>query len=472
MSEPCTLTTHKELPDWCSHHQRYHTGHQKKWALGTDENSRQMRHLWDQLLEKDRPSFLQKLGHYTGSTFRHILSGFKTVPDEIHDQRAAICKECPSNVNNECIECGCPTKPTLIGDKLRRATESCDMNPPKWGVWKPSAVNFWEKIFRNMVPDDGWPSSWWAQPETQQAFRNVLKEKISENNESPGYFQGRGVVILGGGERYGVGVYVATKMLRHHGWKEGIQIWHRGVSEPLPAGIFEQLGAELIDANQFRESHPCRRWGMDKWGDPDNRWLSWGLKSYAVLHSPFREVLYLDADAYPVAPIDRLFDNRAGTLVWYDLPGMASNLRWDVYGITPDSGRGWQGGQWLIDKSKCWKALNLYRWLDDWSDYTYRYGYGDQDNLRLAWQATSTPHHAYTFRGQEVFTQPFMGCLRAWDDQGGFVIQHRITDKMFQRNFWDEVGYSPDQHKRVRWYDEDKVHGYAQEYRQKSRSHL
>jgi hypothetical protein len=209
---------------------------------------------------------------------------------------------------------------------------------------------------------------------------------------------------------------------------------------------------------------------MDKWGDPNNRWLSWGLKSYAVLHSPFREVLYLDADAYPVKPIDRLFDqNREGTLVWYDLAGCNNNLKWDVYGISPDSGRGWQGGQWLIDKARCWQALNLYRWLDDWSDYTYRHGYGDQDNLRLAWQATSTPHYSIPYLGEALPMQGYQGCLRAWDEDGDFVIHHRITDKQFYRDFWKETGFELGPlRKRNRWDGEDLVHEFAREYREKT----
>ncbi len=403
----------------------------------------------------------------------HVANGRVEAPADVQAERAAACGTCPhhDDARDACRKCGC----TNLRLKRSWAEQQCPDKPPRWKRCTPLPLvpaepPSWRKKFAASQGDETergvWPDRWWEQGEARAAFREMMRERITKGFLLPQKpLSGRGVVLLGGGDRYSIGLYVCVRMLRHHGWTGPIQIWHRGQDEPLPEALFTAHGVEIVDAHAFREQHPCRRWGMDKWGDPGNRWLSWGLKSYAVLHSPFREVLYLDADAYPVAPVDQLFENNpTGTLIWHDLPGMAHNLRWDVFGVADPGGLSWQGGQWLVDKARCWTALQLYRWLDDWSDFTYRHGYGDQDNLRLAWAATETPHHAYPYRdGRAVPAQPKHGCLRAWGPDGStFVIQHRISDKEFRQDFRLAAGRLT---VRDRWAGEELVQGFAAEFR-------
>lgn len=404
---------------------------------------------------------------FSRAVVHHVATGSEKVPLGVLGERKAGCGMCPHHDANRdsCKKCGC----TNLALKRSWADQQCPDKPPRWLRWKPADPNApkidWANRFRESTGDETWEEGWYWNEEARAAFRKMMTERMSRELLLPQKLTGRGVVLLGGGERYSTGLYVCVRMLRHHGWIGPIQIWHRGELEPLPREPFEAQGVEIVDALAFREKHPCRRWGMDKWDDPDNRWLSWGMKSYAVLHSPFREVLYLDADAYPVAPVAQLFDNNPeGTVVWYDLPGMARNLQWNVFGTPDPGGLSWQGGQWLIDKARCWAALNLYRWLDDWSDFTYRHGYGDQDNMRLAWAATNTPSHTYPLvSGRTVPTQPKHGCLRAWGPDGkNFVIHHRITDKQFQKDFRPA---RRNLRVRDRWTGEDLVQEFAKEFR-------
>lgn len=413
------------------------------------------------------------IAKYGISTIRHFVNKCKTIPLEVLQEREALCQNCRHNVANVCELCKCPTQRTLRGYKLERPHEECPIG--RWKKWTPGIYHLWRSIFRTLPDVDDWPAQWHTLADVRHAFRDVLQERLKELNlfgtlmpEQGNRGEGRGILILGGGPKYGIGVYVSCRMARHHGWTGPIQVWHRGEAEALPAELFRELDVDLVDALQFKETHPCRRWGMDQWGNPDNRWLSWGLKSYAALHCPFREVLYLDADAYLLGNPEQLFDNNpAGSVIWHDLPGMATNLQWNVYGIEPDAGPGWQGGQWLIDKARAWPALQLYRWLDDWSDFTYHYGYGDQDNLRLAWKATKTPHHVYTYHGTTPHVQPKHGCLRAYGPNNGeFIICHRVPDKGFNTDLW--AGYRGSRlRKRNRFPDEDLVHEYAETYRRR-----
>lgn len=465
MTEPCRVDSQSRCLSGCN---RFHVGHALEIAQDPGPRGDQYRRHWRDLPQDPKadkgPGFLKKVATYIKSTIRYVADGMTKAPLDVQEHRAAVCQACPYHKNNTCSQCGCATVPTLIGDKLARASEACPVG--KWPAWKPAERQVWQEIFRQGALSDLWPTEWWAQAQVNAAFRVILQERIAKPSAYPGTYHGRGMLVLGGGPRYAIGAYVSCSMARHTGYHGPIQIWHRGDDEPIERKLFDELDVEIVNAYEVLEKHHCRRWGMDKWEDPGNRWLSWGLKSYAALHCPFEQVLYMDADAYPVTNIDEIFEsNPAGTVIWYDLPGMESNIDWHTYGIDNNGGPGWQGGQWLIDKRQAWPALELYRWLDDWSDYTYRFGYGDQDNMKLAWIATGTPYHVYPFKENETtYVQPKYNCLRAWGPKPGtFCIYHRVPDKTFEQDFRPRPGNLRTRH---RFEYEDKVHEYAERYRQ------
>jgi hypothetical protein len=60
--------------------------------------------------------------------------------------------------------------------------------------------------------------------------------------------------------------------------------------------IIRELGAECVDGLKMREKHSARIL------------KGWEMKPYAILHSPFREVLFLDADNVPVENPEFLFE--------------------------------------------------------------------------------------------------------------------------------------------------------------------
>jgi hypothetical protein len=95
-------------------------------------------------------------------------------------------------------------------------------------------------------------------------------------------FSGRGIVICGGGEKYFPGVWVTIHIFRHLGCKLPIQIWYLGERE-MDARmrlLLEGIGATCVDALNVRQRHPIRTLG------------GWESKAYAILHCPFKEVLY------------------------------------------------------------------------------------------------------------------------------------------------------------------------------------
>lgn len=299
-----------------------------------------------------------------------------------------------------------------------------DHNPDWMDAPPRKAAGFWDWLNVKQAFIDAWPQ-WMADTPKMPDFRRLM-------------FEDHGVVMIGGGPRYEIGLFVACSMLRRRGYTGSIMLWHRGALEPINKDLFYPLGVTIIDALAYRdqsERTKCRRWGFNKWDAFDNRWGGWGLKSYAVLHSPFKKVFYQDADWYLTAKSEALMEcfrlaGDHGSVIWYDTNngGQDTTVKWDVHGLPRDrAGMGFQGGQWLVNKEHpgTWQALNLYRKLDDYSDYYYRHHYGDQDSMRLAWGMVGQDYYAFDRRC--IVTDG--GMLAPFTHRTLGV--HRIHDKTF-----------------------------------------
>ncbi len=122
------------------------------------------------------------------------------------------------------------------------------------------------------------------------AFEAAARACAIEPEPGPEVGAGAGVVIAAGGLRYFVNAWVCIHMLRDKGCTLPIQLWHLGPDElpPALADLVRPLGVECVDALAQLARHPARHL------------FGWALKSYAILHAPFRHVLWLDADNVPL----------------------------------------------------------------------------------------------------------------------------------------------------------------------------
>lgn len=195
---------------------------------------------------------------------------------------------------------------------------------------------------------------------------------------TPGEWSGRGAVVCGGG-KYFTSAYVVCRVLRHVGWAHPIQLWHLPGETLLPwqEKALEALDVEPVDAGDVAKRHPLRILA------------GWELKPFAVLHAPFEEVLYLDADSYPMRDPDYLFDldgyQATGAIFTPDSGRFdLKDTQWRFFGVTPRHEWSFESGQFVVDKSRWWQALRLALHWCEWSDLTFRVIYGDKDTFHIA----------------------------------------------------------------------------------------
>jgi len=253
----------------------------------------------------------------------------------------------------------------------------------------------------------------------------------------PGGYEGRGVVICAGGMKYFTNAWVCINMLQRLGCRLPIQLWHLGRKEidATMRGLLEPLGVQCVDACKVRRSHPARML------------RGWGLKPYAILHSPFREVLLLDADNVPVVNPEFLFDTPEyqthGAVFWPDYHHANNEKKraiWRSCGLRRPKEPEFESGQIVVDKASCWRALCLSLWFNENADFYYQHLHGDKETFHLAFRKV---RKSYALVPKRI--HPLEGTMCQHDFNGRRIFQHRNTDKWDLRlpnkkikDFWFE----------------------------------
>ena len=244
-------------------------------------------------------------------------------------------------------------------------------------------------------------------------------------NEPPAS-TGRGIVICGGGVRYFTNAWVCVNMLRRHGCRLPIEVWHLGRNEMNNnmAGLLKPLGVRVVDGLRVRKKHPARILA------------GWELKPYSILYSTFREVLFLDADNVPTVNPEFLFDTaefkRSGAIFWPDfehITGKKPSAIWKSCGLRRPRELEFETGQIVVDKMRCWKALRLCLWFNEHSDFYYQYLHGDKETFHLAFRKVGK---SYSLIKKPIHPLDFTMCQH--DFEGRRIFQHRNLDK------WDLLG--------------------------------
>ncbi|MDB6121941.1 MAG: ADP-heptose:LPS heptosyltransferase-like protein [Pedosphaera sp.] len=237
----------------------------------------------------------------------------------------------------------------------------------------------------------------------------------------PNRFAGRGIVICGGGVKYFTNAWVCINMLRRLGCNLPIQLWHLGQKEvdDRMRGLMTPLGVECIDASNVRKKFPVRMLG------------GWELKSYAILQSPFQEVLLLDADNVPVVNPEFLFDTpqfqKTGAIFWPDYDhdkNTQGTAIWRSCGLRQPKEPEFETGQIVINKRQCWQALSVCMWFNENSDFYYQHLHGDKETFHLAFRKL---RKSYSLVPKAI--HPLDATMCQHDFRGRRIFQHRNLDK-------------------------------------------
>lgn len=243
--------------------------------------------------------------------------------------------------------------------------------------------------------------------------------------------EGQGIVLVAG-NRYIPSAWVLLTLLRrHYQCRLPIELWYLGDDDFPPAvrAIFHEFDVEFIDARHALQGIRIQHLG------------GWELKSFAILHSRFAEVLYLDSDNLPLKDPTDLFSDAGyrltGARFWPDIgPVNPYNPIWSIFGLPTPDGPEWESGQMVLDKRRCWRALQVTTYLNRHSDFYYQYMLGDKETFHLAWRLVRLPYAMTEYPAEPVRfpydEDPALAPIRViWqhDQNGARLFHHRTGAK-------------------------------------------
>jgi hypothetical protein len=288
-------------------------------------------------------------------------------------------------------------------------------------------------ITRDMLPSDmvetikSKPVSsgdgWWRWPNIQDAFKIIARERIANPPAYPiDRFKDRGIVICAGGSRLFTCGYVCANMLRHHGCSLPIEFWHfdHEIDHHMKE-LVKPLDVECVNVRPFQDEYKPRVLH------------GWELKPFAIIHSKFKEVMLLDADNVPVKDPSFLFDCEAyretGAIFWPDYGKLARSREiWSIFETKYDdyaNQHEFESGQILVNKERHWQALDLAMFMNEYSDYYYKFIHGDKCTFEMAWKRLKQPFHLVK---KTIHPLDATMCQHSPID-GSRVFQHRNLDK-------------------------------------------
>jgi hypothetical protein len=270
-----------------------------------------------------------------------------------------------------------------------------------------------------------YPENWTGLKEVQLAHIYMMDKLLEKTESPPKYKYEKGIVIGAGGAKYFGCGFACFYVLRKLGCQLPVEFWYLDEYEMdnKMKEVCDIFGIKYINAHKY-----CAKNNIDP------RILNgWELKPLSTLHSDFKETLYLDADNIPARDPTYLFENeeylKTGAIFWPDLPPgkrkeWLPEICWHNVGIEYRDEPDFETGQYLINKEKCYKELKLALWMNEHSDWFYKFVYGDKSTFHLAWRKCGSdyciPKRAAGWR------RP---CILQYDPNGDLVFQHACQGK-------------------------------------------
>jgi hypothetical protein len=208
-----------------------------------------------------------------------------------------------------------------------------------------------------------------------------LTEAVEQIPTAPS-FSGNGIVIAAGGP-YVPSAYVVIRMLRELGTKLPIEIWYAGGDE-IPAWAKPAFEAWDVTLHDVMDFCPGRSLAQMR---------GWPIKPAAIMHSGLRNVLFIDADCFPLRNPEFLFKSpefhKYAAVFWPDYVFhrmVEGSAIWTLTGLAHRGDTEFESGLVLVDKQSCWRELCLSDWFNAHSGFWYNYVLGDKDTYYLSWR--------------------------------------------------------------------------------------
>lgn len=270
-----------------------------------------------------------------------------------------------------------------------------------------------------------YPPNWAGLKEVQLAHIYLLDEKLKEEYIPKIYRYERGIVIGAGGAKYFGCGFACVYVLRKLGCELPVEFWYLDEYEMdnHMKKLCDLYGIKYVNAIEY-----CKN------NNVDPRILNgWELKPLSTLYSDFEQVLYLDADNIPTKDPTYLFDlpeyKELGAIFWPDLPPNQRKewlpaICWNNVGLEYRDEVDFETGQYLIDKKKCLKELNIAMWMNEHSDWFYKFVYGDKSTFHLAWRKCGSDY--VIPKKPAGWKHP---CILQYDTSGNLIFQHACQGK-------------------------------------------
>lgn len=269
-------------------------------------------------------------------------------------------------------------------------------------------------------------------------LRNDWHNYIKKIPKYPvGKFNGKGVVFTAGGVSYISCLWVSINSLRDSGCELPIEVWYLGNEISIDMmKCFSDLHVDFRDFNEIETTYH----------------VGYHLKPLAILHSRFKEVLFMDADNICVGNPETLFKveeyMRTGTIFWPDYWYTdRSNPIWEIIESNAFETKEQESGQILINKEVCWRELNLCSYFNKMGKYYYKFLYGDKDTFKFSWQALKTEYFMIrkgpSSCGISVDKIFYGNTMIQYDDKSQIAFLHRNLMKwdvtLLHERFWREI---------------------------------
>ncbi len=268
--------------------------------------------------------------------------------------------------------------------------------------------------------------------------KNQLKKAAGKEYPYPkDRFSGRGVVMVAGKEEYLTNAWVSVNMLRQFNQSLPIQLWYIGEEEINQEiiNLLKPLNVRCIDARTTLKKHPLNHLG------------GWECHPYAIMNSSFEEVLFIDADNVCIKDPEYLFSTKeyeqTGAIFWPDYLKRRltpRHLIWKICDVKYKNEPAFESGQIVINKRKCWKALNLTMHMNEYSHFFYQHMktglWGDKDTYHMSWNMLKQPYSMIPHPIKRLTIAPHYSLVLCQHDfEGDVLFQHRNLDKwQFKKN--------------------------------------